>query len=412
MQTNQSSRLNQIADFIGEYIRSNPGYSPQDLAVVLEGKFCICSKEADELSLLVSKELQKTVHGLAAIELNLTYNCNLICEYCFVHDKSPADRMSFTTAKQAIDLLIERTLFSNIYITLLGGEPLLEFDLIKVIVSYALEQADQRSLQVHWAITSNGTLINEEILQFFAKNNINILLSIDGGPNTHDRYRRTKSGEGTWQRIVDLIPLIRKYQPYIGARMTVSTEAIDSMIEDFHHLVEVGVNHFIIAPAQGSICWSKAQIEQYGINLEKIYHDYQTLKSTGTKIFIEEFESDINVYNGYWGCRAGTSSIAVAPNGDISPCSKLLGLTDHAGKCIIGNVNSHFNENLLEPFRNAINRQPKSCKHCTHQCSGGCYAVNYEQTGNHFIPSEEQCLFWVVKQDISKLLKSTICKPT
>lgn len=401
---NQHAWINEVVDFIREYTRLNPGYSPRFFKEILRKKFLISSEDAEKLASFVEKELAMSKIGLAAMELNLTFNCNLTCDYCFIRKKNPWDRMTFSTAKKAIDLLMERAAYPSVNITLIGGEPLLEFNLIKQIVQYAEEAAGKQNQVVTWSVTTNGTLINEEILKYFAQHKINMLLSIDGGPETHDRYRKTKDGKGTWQKIAGLIPLLKIYQPWLGARMTVSTEAISDMREDFKKLVDLGINQFIIAPAQGADCWSKEQMEQYGLNLVKILQDYYQFKRNGVPIFIDEFEKDENEYIG-WGCRAGSTSLAIAPNGDVSPCSKLLGLTEEEGRCIVGNVNSHIDVKLLEPFQNPITRQPGQCKRCSRKCAGGCYAVNFEQTGNHFLASEENCLFWAVCQESKRLSK-------
>ncbi|MBP7330854.1 MAG: hypothetical protein BWY65_00009 [Firmicutes bacterium ADurb.Bin373] len=404
MKINDHAWQNEIVNFIGEYTRMDPGYSPRDLSAVLAKKFFINPADAEIIASLAENETAASRVGLAAVELNLTFNCNLTCAYCFIHDKGAHERMSFATAKNAIDLLIERASFPAVNITFIGGEPLLEFDLIKQITPYALEAAAKRNITVTWAITTNGTLINEEILRFFAQNKINLLLSLDGGQKNHDRYRKTKSGAGTWNQIVNLIPLIKTYQPWLGVRMTVSAEAIDDMRDDFDQIAALGINQFIIAPAQGAACWNKEQIERYGLNLVKILQDYHELKRRGYQIFIEEFEKDENEYRS-WGCRAGSTSLAVAPNGDVSPCSKMLGLTDEKGKYIIGNVNTGINYKLLQPFREPLYKQPRFCRQCTRKCSGGCYAVNFEQTGDHFTASEENCLFWVVCQETKRLSK-------
>lgn len=401
---NRDAWVNQIVNYIGEYARMNPGYSPQDLSENLKSNFLISSADALKIAGLVEKELSINKLGLAAIELNLTFNCNLTCEYCFIHEKNSSDRMTFATAKRAIDFLVERAGYPSVNITLIGGEPLLEFKLIQQIVPYALDAAKRYNLAVTWSVTTNGTLINEEILKFFSQHKINMMLSMDGGPESHDRYRRTKSGEGTWRKIADLIPLIKTYQPWLGVRMTVSAEDIGRMREGFRQLVGLGINQFIIAPAQGARRWSKQQIEQYGLNLVKMLQDYRELKRKGVQIFIEEFEKDENEYRG-WGCRAGSTSLAVAPNGDVSPCSKLLGLTDEKGKCIVGNVNSEVDVALLKPFQNQNRMQPEHCRRCSRKCTGGCYAVNFEQTGDHFLASEENCLFWVVMQETKRMSK-------
>jgi uncharacterized protein len=398
--------LNHIVKYIGEYTGTNPAYSPQALAENLMRKFFISYEDAAKLASMVGKKTASKL-GLAAIELNLTFNCNLTCAYCFIHEKDPGERMTLATAKKAVDFLVERAAFPVVNITLIGGEPLLEFTLIKQIVPYALEAARKRNLLVTWSVTTNGTLLNEEIMQYFALYKINILLSMDGGARTHNRYRRDRSGQGTWHKIAKKIPLIKLYQPWLGVRMTVSTEAISTMRDDFRQLVDLGINQFIIAPAQGARCWEKEQIKQYGLQLVDILRDYHDLKGHGTPLFIEEFEKDQREVPG-WGCRAGSTSLAVAPNGDVSPCSKMLCLAREEGKYIVGNVNTGVDLNRLEPFLNPSNKQPQHCIHCARKCNGGCYAVNYEQTGDHFTASGENCLFWVVCQEtkhMSNMLK-------
>ncbi|AQS60029.1 radical SAM/SPASM domain-containing protein [Desulforamulus ferrireducens] len=396
------NRLNSMVRFIREYVGRHPCYSLPDLTAALKRTFALSQPEAEKLAKLADHELAQAKLGLAAIELNVTFNCNLTCEYCFIHCKSPEERMSFATAKKAIDLLMDKAIFSNVVITLIGGEPLLEFGLIKEIVPYALRRAKEKNLAITWALTTNGTLLNEEMLRFFSQNHINILLSIDGGQETHDRYRRTRNGEGTWQKIANLIPLIKKYQPWLGARMTVSKEAINTMRQDFHQIVQLGINQLIIAPAQGAEPWHLEQIERYGKNMVKILEDYHNYQRQGKALFIEEFEKDDRERLG-WGCRAGSTSLAIAPNGDISPCSKLLGLTDKAGRYIVGNVHTGLDAKKLAPFQNAISRQPGHCRNCSRPCAGGCYAVNFEQTGDHFTPPLENCLFWVVGQETKRM---------
>jgi uncharacterized protein len=400
---NRRDWIDQIGAFLGEYTRANPGYSPLALAQILTEKFLISPDQANQLAGIIDNELGPSKLCLTAMELNLTFNCNLACQYCFVRRKSAHDRMTAATAGKAIDLLLKRAAVPEVTITLIGGEPLLEMALIEEIVPVAAEAARRSSLHINWAITTNGTLIDEKALKFFARHRIAVLLSIDGGPESHDRYRLTKGGAGTWHKIAGLIPLMKKYQPQLGARMTISPEALDAMREDFRRLVDLGLHNLIIGPAHGPCQWSKEQIAKYGLNLVAILHDYHELINRGLPLFIEEFEQ-MGEYTG-WGCRAGRTSLAVAPNGSVSPCSKLLGLENEDGRWIIGNVNEGIDARLLEPFRNA-DRQPLHCRHCFLRCGGGCYAVNFEQTGNHFLPSEENCLFWTVRQEVKRIARS------
>ena len=110
---NQPAWIKEIADFIREYTRSNPGYSPGVLKEILGKRFFLSSEDTQKLADLAAKELSMSKIGLAAMELNLTFSCNLTCDYCFIHKKSPSDRMTFSTAKKAIDLLMERAAYPS-----------------------------------------------------------------------------------------------------------------------------------------------------------------------------------------------------------------------------------------------------------------------------------------------------------
>ncbi|MCW2277088.1 radical SAM/SPASM domain-containing protein [Heliophilum fasciatum] len=356
---------------------------------------------ADEVSGVAEPAGVSVRLPMAAMELNLTFNCNLACDYCFVHNKDPQERMSLATATQAIVLLMDHAAYPQVTITLIGGEPLLAFPLIKQIIPYAEEAARARHIQINWGITTNGTLLTEEILQYFADHRMNMMLSIDGGPETHDRYRRTKSGAGTWHRLAALIPLIQQYRSWVVARMTVSPAAIEQMVDDFRQIVDLGINQVIIAPAQGAALWSLKEIEVYGRNLLAIMEEYHRLKQLGYPIYIDDFEKESGP-DERWGCHAGIASLAVAPNGDLYPCSKLLGLADETKRWKVGNVHTSIDYGRLEPLQDTAQSMPAHCRRCTRKCYGGCYAVNAEQTGNHFLPSEETCLFWVVTREVQR----------
>ena len=180
--TDLSNWHKQISDFIGEYISYHPECSPLVLTEMLQKRFLITPGEAKKLAGIVENELNASRPFLAAIELNLTFNCNLACPYCFVRRKGSHDRMDAVTAQKAIDLLLDRAVVPDVTITLIGGEPLLEFKLIKQIVPYGIEAARRRNLHINWTITTNGTLLDEQILKYFAEHQIYILLSIDGWP--------------------------------------------------------------------------------------------------------------------------------------------------------------------------------------------------------------------------------------
>jgi uncharacterized protein len=247
-------------------------------------------------------------------------------------------------------------------------------------------------------LTTNGILLDEEKLSFFKEHEIKVLLSLDGGQTSHDKHRKMNNGEGSYERIVSQIPLIKRYQPWLGARMTVSPDTVCAMLEDVEELYVKGINQFIICAAEG-IIWDEAILDDYYYQLEKCVTIWQRIRRDGGMIklnFLEDMRTgDFTSNELRWGCRAGRQSMAIDTNGDIYPCSKMFFPESLKHECQLGTL-----KNGLESIGRRLrfcHFSPKSetdCDKChlSKICTGGCYAENYWMTDDIFVPFKEgQC---------------------
>ena len=192
------------------------------------------------------------------LELFLTEDCNLACDYCFVREKHPKST-SWENIVSAINFLVfysgDKQLLN---LTLFGGEPLLEKGNIFRIVDY-IEKLESQAGNKRFSIslTTNGTLITEEVLKR-TKGRINFLLSIDGDKKTHDAYRKYKNGRGSFETIISRIDLLKKYQPWLGVRMTILPDTVQYLFENVKYLYSLGINQFLMGLA---MVWSRFWME-------------------------------------------------------------------------------------------------------------------------------------------------------
>ncbi len=346
-----------------------------------------------------STKLYNTINwgAISSMELILTENCNLSCHYCFVRGKRKR-KMSLDIAKTAINfLLFYSENVKDLNITIFGGEPLLETGSIYKILDYcSILEEKVPAKKFSFSVTTNGTLITEELLK-----NINgrflLLLSIDGDEKTHNKFRVYKNDKGSFNNVFPKIRLLKKYQGWVGVRMTVHPEMVDSLSGNVEFLYNNGVNQFIIGTCYGPK-WNKKALRRYEEELLKVSDFYSQEISNGAPIRITYFEKSENkndCLNGIWGCRAGRNSVTVDQNGDIYPCSKFVGLESfeceefRLGNIFEGITNFQMREKLFK----MTNKDFIQCVHCAEidSCVGGCPAENYNQNRSIYIPCKDQC---------------------
>jgi uncharacterized protein len=331
------------------------------------------------------------------MELILTADCNMKCSYCFEKDKQALD-MSEATAFTAVDFLIRASRnLKDLTILFFGGEPMLRFDLLQRVHEYATRKVAAAGKKLKWNMTTNGTLIDEAKARWLARHKVKYLLSLDGAKEDHDRHRRFPNGEGSFDLIAARLSMLRRYQPWVGTKMSVAPEAAGRLCENIKALSDLGMCQFIYGYAHGTK-WTDEALAAFTASMLRLCELYLQMKHEKRHFRITGFEEDglckANASSPF-GCGAGRGRFCVDPRGDIYGCSKLC--TIHGpGKGInpLGNVFQGFTnvENRLLCFDDSDKRRP-TCRGCEFHdtCSGGCPATNHADTGSVFVSGDVAC---------------------
>lgn len=325
------------------------------------------------------------------LELMICEDCNLRCDYCFIQTKRPVF-MSKEIGEKAIDFLINQSAEERqLGLLFFGGEPLLNFETIAHIVHYAKNRAFETGKLFRFSITTNGTLLNEQILQFFKEHGIHILLSIDGDEKSHDKHRKTRSGKGSFSLIASKFGLILNYFPDIGVRVTPHPDTVHDLFNNVRFLLGVGFRRFIIGPAHG-IDWPQEAYDVYEQQMREIIRLRHSMLQRGELFHLEGLEE--GPIRCSFGCRAALKYMAVAANGDLAPCSMFLGTPGIDGVYKFGNVYEGLHNEIARRELIILNAQrDRQCRSCNLVpfCSGGCPVNNHKATGCFVTPAPQQC---------------------
>lgn len=325
-----------------------------------------------------------------ALCLHIAHDCNLRCKYCFGSTGSyNEDRslMSEEVGKKAIDFVIENSgNRRNIEIDFFGGEPLMNFDIVKKIVEYSKKKEAKYNKNFRFTITTNGILLNDEIIEYVNKNMSNIVLSIDGRKEVHDKMRPRIDNTGTYDDIIDKFIKVAesRNQDNYYVRGTYTKYNLD-FSKDILHLADLGFKQISIEPVVAD------ETEDYALtknHLEKLFNEYDKLaneiikrKKNGKGFNFFHFMIDLSqgpcVVKRLAGCGAGHEYVAVTPHGDIYPCHQLVGNTEFK----VGDVYCGITrDDLVDTFRNTNVYTKEDCKKCWAKfyCSGGCLANAYQ----------------------------------
>lgn len=375
---------------------------------------------AEERQALIQKLSNRLLNDMALpkpcfLELMLTEDCNLRCSYCFVRDKNPR-RMSGEIAIRAIDFFYDACGGAkNLIVLFFGGEPLLEIERIREVVKYADALAKASGKTISYNMTTNGTLIDEDMAINLAKHKIKYLVSVDGRQEVHDCHRRTRDDKPSFHLIANNMKHMKRYQPWQGARMTVHPNYVDSLVSGVKNLYNVGFNQFIIGPAMApDIPWDTNTMKCFEEQLDELVtlyiqmlHEKKHFRlhllewgeiDAGRNNNEEIDEEDCRKpYENEWGCGAGRGRISVSAAGDLYGCSRLMTINglSREGVGKIGNI-----WDGIEPIARAkLSRKNeagrKKCLSCNMRdgCAGGCPAVNYQYTGSMYDPCPLDCQF-------------------
>lgn len=345
------------------------------------------------------------------LELILTHDCNLRCSYCWEINKQ-AVNMSKEVAAAAINFLLRASgSLKNLTVLFFGGEPMLCFDLLEWVCTFGEEKAAEVAKAISWDMTTNGTLIDEEKARWLAEHKIKYILSMDGGKEDHDRYRRFPNGNGSFELLKGKIRTLKSYQPWMGARLSVMPETARNLRKNVEELWALGINQFIIGYAHG-VPWTLNDLANYEAGLQDVGELYLEMKFHRRHFRITMFEEDSLCECGNrdsFGCGAGRARICADPKGDLFGCSKFANIAGTAdGILPLGNVFQGFtrsNNRMLLLREDAGPR--KLCADCELRpvCSGGCPAVSFAYTGDVFIPDMCSCQIAFVQERVRSYMR-------
>lgn len=339
-------------------------------------------------------DLKKRDSVVKALCLHVAHTCNLNCEYCFAgqgkyHGKDAI--MSFEVGKQALDFLVKNSgTRKNLEVDFFGGEPLVNFDVVKQLVKYARSIEKETGKHFRFTLTTNGMLLDDDVIDFLNKEMNNVVLSLDGRKEINDAKRKKINGEGSYDIIVP------KFQNFVEKRGnkeyymrgTFTRNNLD-FTKDIFHMADLGFKELSMEPVVSSPDTDYALKEE---DLDTIFEQYEILakemikrRKQGNPFTFYHYMIDLSggpcIYKRITGCGSGTEYLAVTPTGDFYPCHQFVG----DEKFLMGNVRDGVtNTELRDEFKlcNAYSR--KECKDCWAKlyCSGGCSANAYHATGS------------------------------
>ncbi|MBQ2701710.1 MAG: thioether cross-link-forming SCIFF peptide maturase [Clostridia bacterium] len=337
-----------------------------------------------------------------ALCIHICHDCNFRCRYCFADEgayHSKRESMSLETAKAAVDFLLKNSGKRKVLeMDFFGGEPLMNFDVLKKTVEYAKAEGEKAGKKFLFTTTTNALLLNDEVIEFFNAEMENVVLSLDGRKEVHDAIRKSVNGKGTFDLIIDKIKKfisLRGDKSYY-VRGTFTAKNLD-FAKDVVFIAEQGVDSISMEPVVTEI--PDLQIKKE--HLPTIEKEYENLCEEYLK-FHEEgkgfnfFHFNIDLEGGpclskrVSACGAGNEYFSVVPNGDLYPCHQFAGDLDfRMGSVTEGIVRPE----LREKFKNSCLFTRKKCENCFAKfiCSGGCSANNYHFNGDIDEPYETTC---------------------
>lgn len=330
---------------------------------------------------------------LKALCLHIAHDCNMCCKYCFAGEgEYSGDRslMSFEVGKRALDFLIEQSgSRKNLEVDFFGGEPLLNFDVVKQLVAYARSIEKEKGKNFRFTLTTNGVLLNDEVMEWANKECYNVVLSLDGRKETNDRMRRTKNDKGTYDLILPKFQKMAKERNQQGYYIRGTyTHYNTDFANDILHLADLGFEQLAMEPV---VTDPKMDYALQESDIPKLKDQYDLLAKEMCKRnregkgftffhYMIDLEGGPCIYKRISGCGVGTDYMAVTPWGDLYPCHQFVG----DEKFLLGNVfDGVKNTDIVNEFKLCNVYSREACQDCFAKlyCSGGCSANAYHTTG-------------------------------
>ncbi|HIS81638.1 MAG TPA: thioether cross-link-forming SCIFF peptide maturase [Candidatus Scatomonas merdavium] len=381
----------QVADALSEK------YSPSEIAEAFEE-----CRELQKEGMLFTEDVyrgaidhfQERPVVVKALCLHIAHDCNLACRYCFAEEGEYHGRralMSLEVGKKALDFLIANSgSRRNLEVDFFGGEPLMNWQVVKDLVAYGREQEKKHDKNFRFTLTTNGVLLNDEIMEFCNREMGNVVLSIDGRKEVHDRMRPFRKGAGSYDLIV---PKFLKFaesrqQNNYYVRGTFTHYNLD-FAADVLHLADLGFRQIsvepVVAPPSEDYAIRKEDLpvimEQYDLLAREMIRREKEGRGFNFFHFMIDLTGGPCVYKRLSGCGSGTEYLAVTPWGDFYPCHQFVGEEQFC----LGNVDEGIvRQDICGEFRKCNVYSKQECADCFARfyCSGGCAANSWNFTGN------------------------------
>lgn len=338
-----------------------------------------------------------------ALCLHIAHDCNLKCKYCFAEEgeyHGKRELMSFEVGKKAIDFLIKASgKRKNLEIDFFGGEPLMNFGVVKQIVDYARSIEKEHNKNFRFTVTTNGILLNDETMDYINKNMHNVVLSVDGRKEVHDKMRPCANGKGSYDLIIDKFEKLadQREQKDYYVRGTFTRHNLD-FGEDVLDLANKGFKQISIEPV---VAEDSADYSIREEDLSAIYQEYERLalsildrQEKGEWFNFFHFMIDLTggpcIIKRMVGCGSGTEYLSVTPSGDLYPCHQFVGMEEFK----MGDVdNGVVRDDIRAEFEHCNIYNKPECKKCWAKfyCSGGCVANSYNANKDLITPYEIGC---------------------
>ena len=340
---------------------------------------------------------------IKALCLHICHDCNLRCPYCFAKDgtyNTPKDYMTFEVGAAAIDFLIEKSKNrQNLEVDFFGGEPLMNMGVVKRIVEYANEKVKEAGKSIHFTMTTNGVLLSEENRRWLNDNMFNVVISIDGRPEVHDKLRVTPNHKGCQALVLENAKEFRKIRGdksyYI--RGTFTANNLD-FSKDVLYLNDEGFDQIsvepVVLPQSDPLAIKEEDMDKVLAEYDVLAKEYIKRRKTDKWFNFFHFMIDLKqgpcVYKRLRGCGAGNEYVAVTPTGDIYPCHQFAGQTEYKMGSVLDRT---FDTEAQKRFAECTVYTKKGCSECVakYYCSGGCNANAVHFSGDINTPYKEAC---------------------
>ncbi len=338
------------------------------------------------------EKLAKRDTVVKALCLHVAHTCNLNCEYCFAaQGKYHGERalMSFEVGKRALDFLVENSgTRHNLEVDFFGGEPLMNFDVVKRLVEYARSIENEKGKHFRFTLTTNGMLIDDDVIDFANREMDNVVLSLDGRREVNDRFRKTAGGQGSFDVIVP------KFQKFVKARGDKSyymrgtfTHFNPDFTKDIQTMLDLGFNELsmepVVCPPADAYALTEEDKQTVLKEYEKLADMMLEREKQGKPFTFYHYMLDLEggpcIYKRISGCGSGTEYLAVTPTGELYPCHQFVGNKDY----LMGDIwQGVTRTDTRDKFKRCNAYSRKECDDCWARlyCSGGCAANAYNAT--------------------------------